>query len=349
MIFYIAIAVLLSLLSVIYKDKSSQILLFLVVTILFVATAWRGINVGTDTANYYLQFQYLNSEFSFIDVRFNEFAFPLIMFVVQRLGFGFRTFLIVAGALFCIPAYFICRKSGYPLFALLLFWLLGVFFNFFNISRQEITVVLSLCGFFFLEKGKTIAWLLMVFFAMTFHTSAIITLLFWPLSKIKINQEKLWVVPMLFTITFALPFVIDTVRIIGILDSVSFVNDVYGVYTGDKFIQDKNLFSLNRLMLNLFFSTVPFIGNNRQFLRRSYFTFVIVYVVLYNLFPFSGVVGRIAIYFSIFQILFLADFARHGWLNWILVLLFSVSIFSMYLINNIADILPYTFSFRQII
>lgn len=341
MTIYICIALLLFFFVLIQNDKNKNILLLLSVIILFIMSGWRAYSVGTDTLNYKLGFDSQSTDFRFLDIRSNEILFPYLIFFIKFFEGDYRVFLIVISFIYCLLVYIVsrfCDKNS--LLALLFLFLLGHFFLFYNVSRQEIAVLLSFCAYIYLKRDKKISFFLIVLFSTLLHTSVIVAFLFYPIDKMKIKKKWIAIIPILLFITFLMPFIFDTSSFMETLGrNFSLIGDTYNIYFDSV---DKSLFSWNRLFMNVFFAFLPFL--DKFFSKKNcYYNFVLVYLIILNMFPFSGVVSRIAMYFSVFLIPYFCYFAKQNKYNYLLVILYSIVIFSFNMSNNIGGIVPYIY------
>ncbi len=334
---YIVITLILAIFSVVEKKTNERILLFVGVAALFVVSAWRGFSVGTDTLNYKLLFDYTYNDIRFITIRTREFFFPYLMATLNFWNLGFRWFLVITALFFSVFVWVVCRQSKQPLTVLLIIWLLGFYFQFYNINRQMIAVLIAIAAFPLLQQHKIIWWLAITIAASLVHTSALFTLLYYPLSKLVITKERIIVVVIVLLITFFLPFLINTRILVSAFDNF-FGGDTYTMYYQS---QNKGLFSLNRLMMNIFFVVLLFFDKEEK--KKEYATMVIAYLVILNLFPFSGTIGRIALYFGIFQVIYLPIVGRQSNMNKTMIAAYLLAVFSVFLVTNNCGMIPYVF------
>lgn len=335
---YIFVALLLSFFAIIQNENNKNILLFIAILVLFVISGWRAFSVGTDTLNYKMSFDYLSYDLRFIDIRSNEIFYPYLMYFIQSFGGDYRNFIIITSAIFCFLVYVASKQCENSLIAILLFWLLGNFFMFYNISRQEIAVLLSLCAFFCLERKKMILYLLLILLGISIHTSIIFIILFLLLMRIKIERKYLFIVPILFIITFVIPIFFDTRIFMRVFENMGNIESTYNMYF-DAMVDSKGFFSFNRMLINVFFAILPFI--DRSYGRNKYYNFIIMYIMIHNLFPFSSAITRIGLYFSVVTIPYFTSIICQNKMVSYFVLLYSIVIFLFNLAVNNGGIVPY--------
>lgn len=337
MFIYIAITLILAIFSFVAKKSNEQLLLLISVAALFVVSAWRGFSVGIDTLNYKLLFDYSHNDIRFVSVRTRELLFPYLMAALNYLNLGYRWFLVITAFLFSVFVWVVSRQSNRPLTALLIIWLLGFYFQFYNISRQMIAVLIALSAFPLLQQHKTIWWLAITIAASLVHTSALLALLYYPLSKLIITQKRIIWVAVVMLISFFLPFIIDTHILVATFGNF-FGDETYSYYYES---QNKGLFSVNRLMMNVFFVVLIFIDKEER--KREYATMVVAYLVILNLFPFSGTIGRVALYFGCFQLLYLPVVGKQSAISSMMIAAYLLAVFSMFLVTNNCGMIPYVF------
>ena len=200
-----------------------------------------------------------------------------------------------------------------------------------------IAVLIALSAFPLLQQQKTIWWLAITIAASLVHTSALVALLYYPLSKLIITKERVFWVAVVLLISFFLPFIVDTHFL------VSAVGNILGGGTYSYYYetQNKGLFSVNRLMMNVFFVVLMFIDKEER--KRDYVTMLVAYLVILNLFPFSGTIGRVALYFGCFQLLYLPVVGKQSAISSMMIATYLLAVFSLFLITNNCGMIPYVF------
>lgn len=154
----------------------------------------RGINVGNDTISY-SQYYDLFKDYVFgeINTSFVEPAYVLINIVASKvfgtevavhLICGFIIFFVLKKIMYCYKCeidYGIC---------VLIFMMTGYVICC-NQVRQMIAVLIVLYGFRYVEKRKLLKYFIAIFIAMTFHKSAILTIVIYPIYHL-INEKNKW-------------------------------------------------------------------------------------------------------------------------------------------------------------
>jgi hypothetical protein len=179
-----------------YADKIFVTLSFLLLGII---AALRSNTVGSDTALY--EQIYSSDRYTVINLE-NFDLYTLYSRIVSNI-FGENPHVITSvnsiliAILFGVAVY---RLSKAPLLTTLLFHSLYFYLTSLNVARQFIAVGLVLNAFYFLSKNKKVMYFIFTAMAISVHASAIISLLYFVLSKIKWTWIKLTIIPIVLTI-----------------------------------------------------------------------------------------------------------------------------------------------------
>lgn len=123
-----------------------------------------------------------------------EGSFYLLVWLISRFTNNVQIFLVVIAAIMTVCVFkFISEHSEDFLLSCVIYICLGSMTFSMNGMRQALAMSICLLAYGFAVKKKFIPFLLLVLFAMTFHISAFIFLLVYPLS----NFSKLHFVPLL--------------------------------------------------------------------------------------------------------------------------------------------------------
>ncbi len=161
---------------------------------LFFVAAFRNYTVGADTYVYmrrYTIFAALkwNELFKMADRYMFEYGYAIINKLLGYINKNPR-FLLWMVALFVIFifSYYIYRESKIPWLSFYMFITLGMFGESLCLWRQYIAVAFVLLAYDAIKNNKLFIFVTMILLASTFHTSALVVLpMFW-ISKIKFNK-----------------------------------------------------------------------------------------------------------------------------------------------------------------
>ncbi len=127
---------------------------------------------------------------------------------------------VVAILIIVLVSITLYKMSPYPSMGLMLFYFFGYYFNSLNFMRNFIAAVIVMCAFAYIRKGSFIRYTSLVLLAATFHFSALIMLVFYPVLKIKFNL-----------VTLAVYGFISTLIVIWCTDIMNYITTyIYPVY-----------------------------------------------------------------------------------------------------------------------
>lgn len=171
----------------------SKIKLWIGGLILFILMGFKSSTIGNDTPNYIELFNRLQRMPSIIDpgTRFEK-GYQIYNKIIGCLFDNYQALFVITAAI-CIGCilYGISKNSRNWMYSLFLF--IGFRFYYFFLSglRQSIAVSIVFVAYTFLQKKKIIPYIALICLASTFHFSAFIFILAWPLSKMKVNQKNI--------------------------------------------------------------------------------------------------------------------------------------------------------------
>jgi len=159
-------------------------LTFLFMLFLFFLSAFRSLEVGNDTYNYFVI--YTNNTHDGISGNFEP-GYNLLSNTLRNLGVSFNMFLVLTSTISYIPVIiFIKRKSNYPLLAALVFY--TTLFSFYSSGiRQSIAISLVLLALLSLDRKSNRLFFFFALIAFTFHLSSIIVFLVLLIRKLKFS------------------------------------------------------------------------------------------------------------------------------------------------------------------
>lgn len=176
----------------------------------FILLILRDTSIGVDTI------QYLNAFDNISRMNWSE----AMIFCAESLKFekGFAIFLkivsyadsdrlllILAATMIVLPVFYLYLHEAKDALFCIAFFLISLLFEmFFSGMRQSIAIAFGVPAFYFVKERKKVLFLLTIFFASTFHTSAMILLLLYPAYYAHITKKWLLFIVPLFTITYYL-------------------------------------------------------------------------------------------------------------------------------------------------
>ncbi|WP_291062631.1 MULTISPECIES: EpsG family protein [unclassified Empedobacter] len=181
----------------IYFKKNYKYGIVIVMILLGIFSGSRVISLGGyDTHFYRLAFEHLPTELSsiftteeFYLISFEK-GYLVLSFFFKELGLSFNEFLLVLGIITSfLLSLSIKRYSKYYFLFVLIFLAKGYLYYFFTAQRQIIAMVICWYALRFVDKRQLIPFLLLCILASQFHTSALVFIIIYYVSQIKITNK----------------------------------------------------------------------------------------------------------------------------------------------------------------
>ena len=278
-----------------------QVFCFIVAILLILLAGVRKTNMGADTTVYLQALKYYqslprNTILSAPLVYPYDFepGFFLLTKIAALYSFSPTFFLFVIAALIYIPlCIFISHYSENPYISILVYFAFGFFGYSLGIFRQLIAISFSLMAFHFIHKKQLLPYIASILFASLFHTSALILLPFYFLSRLNPEKKHLFIILALEAVLL----VLGRPLALFIINSLP----LYAKYIGGKY--DTSDTSYTMLMIyNLILIISFFIKDkekNLQYARNALLMAIIILCLSYSI----TILGRAVLYYSIFLIL----------------------------------------------
>lgn len=175
------------------NDAIRKRYIIVVSIILILISGMRNMYVGPDdTFNYYRKFIDAGDMTygEVLDIKKDPLFSLFIKIVRIFIGDHFQVFLAICSSFLIIPlGLFIYKESKYPLISYLLFISLG-FYGFSMVCvRQSMAIGVLLLSYNAIKKHQLTKFLICIFVASSFHLSALVFLLIYPLSYLKYNLK----------------------------------------------------------------------------------------------------------------------------------------------------------------
>lgn len=158
-----------------------------------IIAAFRGENVGNDTDAYLRLFTNISvtGDISTFTWRY-EIGYLYLNKLLSIVVTDPQIIIIVTSFIIMIGfARFIYKYSNMPWLSTFLFFTLGYFGTTMNTIRLNLAIIVILFAYDFLRERKLIKFVLTVIFASLFHRTAIIFLLAWPITKLRVNYKTM--------------------------------------------------------------------------------------------------------------------------------------------------------------
>lgn len=288
------------------KKNSRKLFIIICGLFLFLISAFRSIYFTTDVevyVNKYISISYTNLYELWINFITNTGKDPFFYVfnkVISLFGASYRVWLAIIAGFFCYSiSKFIYKYSDEVYISVIALISLGYFYFSLTGLRQTLALSIILFSYKYLIERRLFQFIIVVLLGSLFHFSAIIFLVAYPLSKMRIGWKQ--VVGVLAALVAAYLF---RPQIIGLLSSLN-MNDKYTYY-----LEHGTTLTISGFLIQLFI-----------YLFCLYFKNSIVKcdsknLILYNLLflgmvfqVFSAVIAeffRISMYFSIFGIILIS-------------------------------------------
>lgn len=268
------------------------------IIVLSLVLGLRSESIGVDTSSYYAIFDLINSEW-FNEEFYNwEPGFVIVNKIINLIGGDARHAILVLSFINMIfIGLFLKDTSPNLTLSLVLFLGLSFYFSSFNIVRQTIAVSITCYAFRYLYDKKYIVWILLYLLALSFHASSLVFLLYFLTSvfKKKINLLLvLWLI--------SLVFIFSPNLIQYIINGISFIIPSQYLLYAD-YLEETKSVRLRMLYSQVFFITFfVYYKRSNPSLNRELIFISMISIILVNCLTFSGYIYRLALYFTIFQI-----------------------------------------------
>jgi len=186
------------------KDINSKQVITLFFVLLFFILALRSDNIGIDLSNYKIIFSDNYSKpFSTLWAAEDEKGYLLLNKAVSLFTTNFQWLLVIIALITIIPVAIVYIKQvEMPLLTILLYVNMSTFVMLFSGLRQSIAIGIGLLAYLAVKKKKLIIFILLVLLAMTFHQSAFILFVMYPLYYMKIKGKSFFFLMPIALITF---------------------------------------------------------------------------------------------------------------------------------------------------
>ncbi len=177
----------------IYDNRKSIRAMKLFWLILFLLLALRHESIGRDLVRYKVIFGTIRaSSWNAAINRSTEIGFNYLIKLISLYTNDFRWVMLVSAVVgVCFIAWVYIKNAEDASLSIALFVIMSNFVLLFSGLRQSIAISLGFLAYEFVRKRKKILFLLVVFIAMLFHSSAFMLFVMYPLYHVKITRKRL--------------------------------------------------------------------------------------------------------------------------------------------------------------
>ncbi len=216
-------------------------------------------------------------------------------------------FLIFVNALIIMIGYlvFIKRYSDYLFMALALF-ILGPFYHTLFIYRQFIAIAICLMSIPYIIQNKPIKFLILLALAFSFHKTAIIFAVLYPLFHLKLGKWYwlLWGIIGFVALTYRLMFIEYAIQYVGVADVYTMANESNGGETSYTFF----IINLLIMVFVVIFGNIKSMEGVEKLMFDSLFLVVVIDLAAVGM---DGTIaGRLAAYFTPCNLILLPNICK---------------------------------------
>ena len=290
-----------------FTAKNKKKFLILCCLELILLAAVRGYTVGADTRTYLDALEYY-SAMPKKEVLFAKLLWPysfepgyfLFTKICAFLSIPKPLFLLLVAVVIYVPVFMnMERYSELPYISILAYFGMGFFAYSLGIFRQMMAVSIILCGLKFIEQKQLIKYLVIVAIATLFHTTAIAAVALYFAAQCPLKKYVKWIIPAeVVFVVFGRQFVMLLVSVFP--RYASYIGGIKDVQGGTYLM----LILMNCILFSLIYM------EHKGFITRKLNISALTIAVMVQAISYSMVLmGRAAMYFSIFSIFAFSDIA----------------------------------------
>ncbi len=316
-----------------------------IVLMFFAGFRW---DVGVDFMNYYSMYGenwLVNSVF----VERAEIGNIGVKYLLSIFGFedGHYWIWVMAFITLFFFFYSISCYARNVLFSIVLFVCLGYFFYSLNGIRQYCAISITMFAWQFLMKDKWMKYLITIFCASLFHTSAFVMLPFYLFRKC-VFRKNMWIIlcgiciPLSFVASYVVPSLVSLIPSYAVYEDMSFANASGKILSYARMVFPLTLFVLTMMVYD------KLVENKTN---RVIVNLALCAMLWTILFPNTPLMVRIGEYFQISYIFFIPLLCRtfnrnNGYLIGVYTVVFNLLFISVILFFRPgAKIIPYNLDF----
>ena len=181
-------------------EKLRPYSLFLSFFLLMILFTLRDVSVGIDTRDYFDFFNYtnldglgqqaFNLQTLFLPTRF-EIGFKLYTYLVSLLTNSIIVYLFISSALIYVPIYLFIKRYSTNFYLSWVIYFCFFFFGSMSLLRQSIAMSILVFGTRFIAERKLLKYTGIVLLASSFHITALVGMMLYPLYKIRPSKKSL--------------------------------------------------------------------------------------------------------------------------------------------------------------
>lgn len=336
------------------NEKNKKYWIAIIMILLSLLSGLRHYSIGNDTYNYYRNFfSIAYYGFDFLKTSRFEIGYSFIVYIVTLLTNNFNVFLLLTSLLVNIAiGTFIYKYSKNPMFSIILFIFLRLFFSEMNILREFLSLTIFLFSIKYIENRNLFKYTILLFIGYLIHNSIIFAFPIYFLYDVKLNSNKKRVAIILTAIVYLFLYRI-----------VTYIANILGIYSNyiDKYYNSNKLGSILSLAVSLtiylfcWYISKKYITKKPDEMekkRHDFYNNISFILLMINVLVVKiSVLSRIELYYEIFYLLLIPNTInaikeskkRLIWYIIIFLSFFLYFILITYLRPNWNMVIPYRF------
>lgn len=332
------------------RESSENIFLSLAFLIMLVITGCRGLTVGNDTPMYVRYFTQLRGlkSLSLYNWRY-ELGFRFFNCLVAQFFSDPHVLLFMAALVTFILLFYVIKKgSAVPVYSILLFYALTMYYTTINMVRQYIAISICCLAILLLMEKKRIRFVLLVILAGLMHTSAYLVMILIIFSIIPYNKNKRY--------WYILLGLVCSAFFGGLITIMIRLFPAYSSYlTGDNYYLQGKLGSIIRAVIyGMLFWIYDYLyrkyGKDTEANKIMYFTAILGFFISFVSVQ-GAILSRIAYYFNVMFCVSIPNALswipdrkkKYVWAAAILLGAFAYNIIILIFRPNWSGVIPYSF------
>jgi len=289
------------------------ILLALIILILSVVGGCRDFIIGTDVEVYGRPWFEKACKFDSLGEYLSNMSNPdkgylILNFFVSRFTQDANMFLfilqLICNSLVIVTLY--RYKDKIPLWLSLLTFLGIYYFRIYNFLRQGIALALVLFSIKYIENKNLVRFIISVLIAATFHYTAVLAIVLYPLNYIAKSNKKIFNYIIIVGLISLVLITFNIIHVMTILHDIGILSDRLYNYT-DEFLNSTSKFNLIETAFRILFILLYALRfkdlNGKISINKFMFICLILDVILYQFRIFMSYSDRISLYFGYMMML----------------------------------------------
>ena len=341
-----------------YKSVMKNIYIFLMAGFMIFFSTLRYPKYGTDTLSYLDILQKLSSGYNYTDLVLYEPGFLLFTKFISLFTLNFQIYLLIVNLIiFYVVFDFIIKYSSSIWLSAFLVIGMEYYDQSMNLLRQILALILVLSSYKYLINKKYIVFFIYILIASQFHYTSFVFVVTVLLHRITISKKNVLIYFMILVVSFMFSGTI--------LNYVMSQMNIYDQYLESDYyniVDEPKLACILHLLIDLSILLLGYISKcyaktelSRSLDNNFMMKLIMIGSIFWALSVNFSTIGRVAMYFDVFSIVFIpnAIYSIKSSKSKVLIVIMTVMFFSVkyfvisYFRPGWAGVYPYNFFFNQ--